>query len=148
MTTAEIRPASLHVYLSYRDAHAALVWLGEAFGFETTMQFPDDKGGIQHAELRRDEVAIVVFTADEDYDRLTRRGETVGHGIYVAVADEDVVRALFTTAIAAGADVVWQPDSTDWGNYRFRVVDPEGYEWTFGTHKPGEPVAASDQDWG
>lgn len=148
MTTSTNRPASLHAYLSYRDAPAALIWLGEAFGFETTMQFPDDKGGLQHSELRRDDVAIVVFTADEEYDRPTRRGETVGHGLYVAVADEAEVNRIHATAVQANATVVWEPGSTEWGNYRFRAVDPEGYEWTFGTHKPGEPVADwSDQEW-
>jgi hypothetical protein len=29
-------------------------------------------------------------------------------------------------------------------NYRCRVLDPEGFEWTFGTHWPGEPVA---EEW-
>lgn len=33
------------------------------------------------------------------------------------------------------------PELTDWGNYRCRVADIEGYEWTFGTHLPGEPVS-------
>jgi len=32
---------------------------------------------------------------------------------------------------------VWKPELTEWGNYRVRVADPEGYEWTFGTHRPG-----------
>ena len=29
--------ASLHAYLSYRDAPAALRWLADAFGFEVTI---------------------------------------------------------------------------------------------------------------
>jgi len=148
MTTSSNGPASLHAYLSYRDAPGALTWLGQAFGFETTMQFPDDKGGLQHSELRRDGVAIVVFSADQDYDRPSRRGETIGHGLYVALADEASVDAVYATAVRAEADVVWEPGTTEWGNYRFRVADPEGYEWTFGTHKPGEPAADwSDQEW-
>ncbi len=32
-----------------------------------------------------------------------------------------------------------EPGLTEWGNYRIRVADPEGYEWTFGTHRPGLP---------
>lgn len=30
-----------------------------------------------------------------------------------------------------------RPAPTEWGSSRFRVRDPEGYEWTFGTHRPG-----------
>ena len=56
--------------------------------------------------------------------------------------------AVYASSAAANAEVMWEPGTTEWGNYRFRVVDPEGYEWTFGTHKPGEPTADwSDQEW-
>jgi hypothetical protein len=34
------------------------------------------------------------------------------------------------------------PAQSEW-NYRCRVADPEGFEWTFGIHRPGEPR----QDW-
>jgi hypothetical protein len=58
------------------------------------------------------------------------------------------VDAAYASSAAVNADVVWEPGPTEWGKYRFRVVDPEAYEWTFGTHKPGEPAADwSDQEW-
>jgi len=135
--------ASLHAYLSYRDAPAALRWLADAFGFEVTMQYPDDRGGIMHAELRRGDVAIVVFSDDDGSAHPTRNGETVGHGLYLALASEAEVDAAYGRASAAGAEVIWKPEPTEWGNYRFRVLDPEGYEWTFGSHRPGQPAT----DW-
>ncbi|MFB9906364.1 VOC family protein [Allokutzneria oryzae] len=138
MTTETTRPAALHAYFSYRDAPAALRWLERAFGFETTSEFPDDKGGIMHAELRREDVAIIVFSDDgAGYDRCEQRGPTVGHGAYISVASKEAVDALYASAVAGGATVVWKPEATEWGNYRFRVLDPEGYEWTFGIHRPG-----------
>lgn len=141
MTENSARPASLHAYFSYRDAAAALRWLEEAFGFETTMEYPDDKGGIMHAEMRRDNVAITLFTDEEGYDKLARKGESVGHGSYVALGSEAEVDAVYASAVKAGAESVWTPDNTEWGNYRCRVADPEGYEWTFGTHLPGQPAS-------
>ncbi len=48
-----------------------------------------------------------------------------------------MVDAVFATAIEAGAIRVWEPAATRWGNYRCRVIDIEGYEWTFGTYGPG-----------
>jgi uncharacterized glyoxalase superfamily protein PhnB len=51
------------------------------------------------------------------------------------------VDAIHESAVAAGAESIWTPDTTEWGNYRCRVADPEGYEWTFGTHRPGLPAA-------
>lgn len=142
------RPDTLHAYFSYRDAPAALRWLERAFGFTATSEWPDDQGGIQHAELRRGDAAIVVFSDDAGYDRPVLKGQSVGHGAYVAVAAEADVDAVFASAKSAGATVVWEPQSTEWGNYRCRVLDPEGYEWSFATHRPGESQADwSEADW-
>ncbi len=134
---------TLHAYFGYRDAPAALDWLGRAFGFETTMRFGDDAGGIQHAELRLGDAAVFVFTDGERGEALPRRGETVGFGTYVWLADEAAVEAVHRRAVEAGAVDVLAPGATPWGNFRCRVADPEGYEWTFGTHRPGEPAG----DW-
>ncbi|MFC9254030.1 VOC family protein [Amycolatopsis thailandensis] len=142
MTETQERPASLHSYLAYHDAAKALRWLERAFGFETVMEYPDDKGLIQHSELRLGGASIIVFSAEEDYDRANRKGETVGHGLYVSLPTQEAVDAVFASAVEAGATTVWKPENTEWGNYRFRVDDLEGYEWTFGTHVPGEPT-----DW-
>ncbi|HET6287189.1 MAG TPA: VOC family protein [Amycolatopsis sp.] len=143
MTETQERLASLHSYLAYRDAPKALRWLERAFGFETTMEFADDEGVIQHAELRLGGAGIIVFSAEEDYDRPARKGETVGHGLYVSLPTQEAVDAVFASAVEAGAKPVWKPENTEWGNYRCRVDDLEGYEWTFGTHVPGEPQT----DW-
>ncbi|GAA0222037.1 VOC family protein [Saccharothrix mutabilis subsp. mutabilis] len=131
---------SLHVYLGYRDAGAAIDWLGRAFGFEATMRFPDERGGVAHAELRLGEAALMVFSDHDGYSRAPRRGDTSGQGVYLAVGDAGEVDALFERAVAEGAVPVWEPAGTEWGNHRFRVVDPEGFEWTFGTHRPGQPA--------
>jgi hypothetical protein len=35
------------------------------------------------------------------------------------------VDAAYASSAAVNADVVWEPGPTEWGKYRFRVVDPE-----------------------
>ncbi len=125
MTETPARPASLHAYFSYRDAPAALRWLERAFGFETTLEVPDGSGGIRHSELRRDDVAIMVFSDDGGYDRPALKGKTVGHGAYISVDEAAAVDAIFASAIQAGAAVVWEPEATEWGTYRCRLLDPE-----------------------
>lgn len=136
------RNASLHVYLAYREAPAALLWLERAFGFETTMAWPDENGGIQHAEMRRGDAAFSLFSGD--YERVAAQGETAGHGFWISLPDEAAVDAVFASARKEGATVILEPHGTEWGNYRCRVLDVEGYEWTFGTHRPGEP----QDEWG
>ncbi|MEU8221481.1 VOC family protein [Kribbella sp. NPDC048915] len=130
--------ATLYAYFGYRDAVGALRWLEKAFGFETSMEVPDGKGGIMHAEMRYGGVAFTLFTDEDGYDWPARKGDTVGHGLYLGFDTPDEVDAIFAKATAAGAETVWKPELSEWGNYRCRVVDPEGYEWTFGTHRPGQ----------
>lgn len=145
MSETTKRPASLHAYFSYRDAPAALRWLERAFGFATTLEFPDDAGGIMHAELRREDVAIMVFSADADYDRPALKGDSVGHGAYISLDTDAEVDAAYARAVEAGATVVWEAGGSEWGNYRCRVLDLEGYEWTFGTLHPGESSGDGSQ---
>lgn len=142
MTETTPRPTALHAYFGYRDAPAAIEWLERVPGFTTTMRFPDDHGGVMHAELRLGDAAIMVFSHEEGHERPPRKGDTAGSGAYLSVAEDDV-DAVHGRALQAGATVVWEPASTEWGNYRCRILDPEGFEWTFGTHRPGEPQA----DW-
>jgi uncharacterized glyoxalase superfamily protein PhnB len=53
--------------------------------------------------------------------------------IYVAVGDPDRHRAA---AVAGGANVVREPQDTDYGSREYSVRDPEGNLWSFGTYDP------------
>ncbi|ONI79844.1 glyoxalase [Actinosynnema sp. ALI-1.44] len=134
MTTQTV----LSAYFGYRDAVQAIDWLGKALGFEPTMQFPDEHGGIMHAELRLGDAAIVVFSDRDGYERAPRRGDTAGHGLYLSVDSEETVDRIYQQAVAEGATTIWAAGRSEW-NYRFRVADPEGFEWTVGTYRFGEP---------
>ena len=122
---------TMYPYLSYRDA-AALRFLEEAFGFTTTVRWDDPDGGVQHAEVAFGDGAVMMGTADHPAAPL--EGSSVGQGIYVYVEDID---AHFERARAGGARVVYPPEDTEWGTRRYRVLDPEGYEWSFGNYRPG-----------
>ncbi|VXC17742.1 hypothetical protein ARTHRO9AX_220156 [Arthrobacter sp. 9AX] len=40
-------------------------------------------------------------------------------------------------AVAAGGTSVIEPEDTEWGSRRARVLDPQGQEWSAGTYQPG-----------
>jgi uncharacterized glyoxalase superfamily protein PhnB len=124
---------TMYPYLSYRDAAAALRFLEEAFGFTTTVRWDDPDGRVQHAEVTFGDGAVMMGTAD--YPAAPPlEGSSVGQGIYVYVEDVD---AHFERARAGGARVVYPPEDTEWGTRPYRVLDPEGYEWSFGNYRPG-----------
>ena len=137
MTETTHHAAALYTYFGYRDAPAAIEWLGRVFGFETTMLFPDEDGGITHAELRLGDAVILVFSDRDGYHRPPRKGDTMGYGTYLCLPETTDIDAVYARALESGATPVWEPRSTEWGNYQSRVLDPEGFEWSFGTHRPG-----------
>ena len=122
-------------YFSYRDAAAALDWLETAFGFERTQDYRDDSGTVLHAELSFGDGRMMVGSGEPPAPTTSREDETSprAHGVYVVVDDVDASHAR---AVAAGARVVYPPEDTEFGTRRFRVLDPEGYEWSFGSYAP------------
>jgi uncharacterized glyoxalase superfamily protein PhnB len=122
-------------YLSYRDAAAALDWLETAFGFERTQDHRDDSGTVIHAELSYGDGRVMLGSGEPPADDPSREDESSprGHGIYVVVEDVD---ASHERAVAAGARVVYPPEDTEFGTRRHRVLDLEGYEWSFGSYAP------------
>jgi uncharacterized glyoxalase superfamily protein PhnB len=123
---------TMYPYLSYRDAASALRFLEEVFGFTTVVRRDAPDGPVQHAEATFDESAVMMGTADHQSAPL--EGASVGQGVYVFVEDVD---AHFERAWEAGARVAYEPEDTEWGTHRNGVLDPEGYEWSFGSYRPG-----------
>jgi uncharacterized glyoxalase superfamily protein PhnB len=119
--------------LGYRDPEGAIAWL-EALGFELLITWPYADGSIRHAELRLGDATVMIGGALQELQQPELRGRTVGHGTYVQTDD---VQGMYKAAIAAGATSVFEPEETEWGTERARVLDPEGYEWSFGNYEPG-----------
>ena len=120
-------------YFGYRDAAAALRWLADAFGFEEKQAFSDSDGAVMHAEMAFGGGVVMIGTGEPPAEGDAAATSPTGHGIYVVVDDVD---AHHERARAAGARIVYGPEDTDFGTRRYRVLDPEGYEWSFGTYSP------------
>lgn len=131
----------LAAYLSYRDAPAALGWLG-ALGFEVVRRVDGENGAVAHCEARLGDVVVMVASYDAEYVRAPLVGSSTGSGLYLAVDDGGTVDDLYRRGIAAGGASVTAPEQTEWGARRARLLDPEGGEWSFGTYSPGQP-----DDW-
>jgi uncharacterized glyoxalase superfamily protein PhnB len=122
--------------LRYRDAAAAIEWLGRAFGFEPRMVVDGPSGTVAHAELAYDGAVIMLGTArPPDADEYSAAAPPPGGtALYLAVEDPD---AHHERAVAAGAEVVRALNDTDYGSREYSVRDPEGNVWSFGTYRPG-----------
>ena len=134
-TRATVIPA-----LRYRDAKAAIEWLGRAFGFEAQLVVPGEGNQIVHAQLRFGDGMIMLGSVkDDEFGRLmTHPDETGGRETmtaYVVVADAD---AHYAQATAAGAKIVRDIQDEDYGGRGYSCRDLEGHLWNFGTYDPWE----------
>jgi len=124
--------------LRYRDAHAAIEWLGRAFGFEARMVVPDDEGGVAHAQLVGPSGMIMLGTQrDDEFGRWQHSPLDFGgvgtQSPYVVVDDAD---AVYERARAQGAEIVYDIRDEDYGGRGFTCRDPEQHLWSFGTYDP------------
>jgi uncharacterized glyoxalase superfamily protein PhnB len=124
---------AIYPSLRYRDTRAAIDWLGAAYGFTEKAAHADADGIIRHAELRVPSGGIVMLgTEPEGGD--PRWGVHAGMSwVYISVHDPD---SLHDRALAAGAEIVREPQDTDYGSREFSTRDPEGNIWSFGTYAP------------
>ena len=111
--------------MSYRDADAAIEFLQRAFGAEPHAVYRDDNGGVRHAELRLGNGMVMLGPAES----------AQGGGVYVVVPDPD---GHCARAREAGAEILREPNDTDYGSREYGARDPEGLAWHFGTYQPFE----------
>jgi uncharacterized glyoxalase superfamily protein PhnB len=123
--------------LRYRQAAPAIDWLCKAFGFERRMVVPADGGKIAHAELTLGNGMIMLGDVKTEYGGFVRAPEpperVVTQGIYVVVADVD---GHYARAKAAGAEILLDLKTQDYGGRDYTARDLEGHIWTFGTYDP------------
>ena len=124
--------------LRYRDAHAAIDWLCQVFGFERHAVYEGAPGTIGHAELTLNGGMIMLGShKDDEYGRGFKSPGELGNvetrSAYVVVPDAE---AVYARAQAAGAPVVRPIQDTPYGSREFTVKDPEGDSWSVGTYDP------------
>jgi uncharacterized glyoxalase superfamily protein PhnB len=117
--------------LNYDDAHAAIAFLVDAFGFQETAVHNDEKGRVAHAELRWPEGGGVML-GDADEENEFSKMPTGCASVYVVTDEPD---AIYKRATVAGAELVRELRDEDYGSRGFSVRDPEGNIWSFGTYR-------------
>ncbi|WP_208350427.1 VOC family protein [Pseudaestuariivita rosea] len=112
-------------YFSFADGAAAIEFLEKAFGFEIIQRQDAEDGTLIHCEMRYGDGVVMMGT-----DAGRAKGSP---GVYVVVED---VQAHHDRAMKHGARIVYGPEQTEWGTWRYRALGPEGHEFTFGTYSP------------
>jgi len=130
-------PANIIPTLKYVDAPRMIDWLCRAFGFEKQAVYADGET-VHHAQLTFGGGMIMLGSASDDsFGRLQKPpagpDAPVTQSAYIIVPDADAHHAR---AVAAGARVVRELKTEDYGGRGYSCRDPEGQLWNFGTYDP------------
>ena len=128
----EAPPPTVWPTLQARDALGLIDFLERAFGFRRVVVMTDGDR-VVHSELAWPEGGGIMLGSQKTEGHWQQQPGTFG--AYVVCSDTD---ALYERAKAAGATIVMEPTTTDYGSRDFIATDPEGNSWSFGTYR-GEP---------
>ena len=127
----------------YRDPMAALKWLEQAFGFETSMLVTDAAGAVGHAEMSFAGGKIGVggeLASPEILGPAAMKSPASMGGAgsqFIRVALQEGIDEHCARARAAGARITQPPTDQFYGARVYRALDPEGHVWCF-----DQPIAA------
>jgi uncharacterized glyoxalase superfamily protein PhnB len=124
--------------LRYRNAPAAIEWLCKVFGFERQLVVPGENNTILHAQLKLGGGMIMLGSvSDTPFGKLMKQPDEIGgyetQCPCVIVPDAD---AVYARVKAAGAEIVQDIKTEDYGGRGFGCRDLEGHLWYVGTYDP------------
>jgi uncharacterized glyoxalase superfamily protein PhnB len=136
LTNRSAPPATVTPVLVYPDVRAAVAWLEGAFGFGERVRI----GDAHRAQMRVGEDGAIVV-ADVRRDQVAPSGGIVSQIVKLRIPDVD---AAFSRALEAGARVLEEPTTWEYGERSCVVEDLAGHRWELTqTIRDVEP-----EDWG
>jgi uncharacterized glyoxalase superfamily protein PhnB len=131
----DTRPAVVPVVF-YQDPIAAMRWLEQAFGFETTTLVTDAEGRVGHAEMdfRGSPVEIGGEWAGPPLGGAAMKSPASLGGVgtqFLRISLDEGLDAHCAHARAAGARITQDPEDQFYGARTYRAMDPEGHIWNF-----------------
>lgn len=123
---------SITPHIVVQGAERAAAFYREAFGAEEVSRIPTPDGRLMSVELRIGDGSL--HLADEFEEMGVLAPPTIGGTAVVlalAVADAE---AVFTQAVAAGAEVRQPLQDMFWGDRHGQLDDPFGHRWNIDQH--------------
>lgn len=123
----------------YRDAHAGIDWLVRVFGFHKQAVYDGSDGRVMHAQLTYGNGMLMLGSTggDNAHAKHSVQPDEVGDretaGLCLIVEDCD---AMYARAKSAGAEIVVELHTPEYGGKAFNCKDPEGHVWWVGSYNP------------
>ena len=114
-------PKNIYSVLRYRDAHAAIDFLCDAFGFERHAVYESEDGAVEHAQLAHGGGMVMLSTERDDDDRGYGK-HTNQNWIYVVVVDSD---AHYERAKTANTTIIRELKNQNYNSHNYSTKNPK-----------------------
>ncbi len=125
--------------LRYQDAHAAIDWLCQVLGFTRHAIFEGPNHTIAHAQLTFGSGMVMLGSASnqgESAQHMAQPSEIAGRETVALCLIAEEAAPLYDRAVAAGAEILMDLRTMDYGGKAFTVRDPGGHIWAIGEYDP------------
>ena len=120
----------LFAYLRVQDAPKAIDFYRVAFGAVEKFRLAEPSGRIGHAEL---ELGGTTLMLSDEYPEFGIYGpKTIGGTSATLHLHVDDADAMIRRAVAAGAEILREPQDQFYGERSGTLRDPFGHEWNIG----------------
>ena len=125
--------------LYYLDPAQAIDWLRRPFGLELRLEVEGEAARIEHCELTYGDGVVMLgspLDKAETFPYMRSPRQLDGANTQSMMVYVDDVEAHCARARVAGATIVKEPTTTDygpdyWTDRGYECVDPEGHHWWF-----------------
>ncbi len=126
--------------LCYKKAPEAIEFLCKAFGFTKHVVHQEEDGTIPHAQLKFGNAMIMVSSEkNNEFGKLVctpiSNNDMNTMSPYIILEDKDM-EAHYLNSKTAGAEIVSELKTEEYGGQVYSCKDPEGYLWNFGSYDP------------
>jgi uncharacterized glyoxalase superfamily protein PhnB len=141
MSSSVLQGSTIIPCLRYRDAHAAIDWLCQAFGFTRQAVYENERGGVEHAQLTYGNGMIMLGEVrDNDFGQhIVQPADLDGRETQCPCVIVANCKSHYQQAVAAGATIIDDYSEKDYGGAGYSCRDPEGHLWYFGSYDPWQP---------
>ncbi|HTQ62219.1 MAG TPA: VOC family protein [Candidatus Solibacter sp.] len=121
-----VPPDTVLPHVVYQDLVGAIAWLNAAFGFREHYRYGAPSG----AQVHLGNAWMMLRQAREGSASPAKLG-CATQSLTVFIED---VEAHYQRAKAAGAKIVEEPHTTEYGEFQYGAEDLEGHHWLFARH--------------
>jgi uncharacterized glyoxalase superfamily protein PhnB len=124
--------------IRYQHAREAMSWLCDVIGFDVFLEVPGNDNKIEHARLTLGSSMVMLASLGRDglFESKFKTPQTVKCNTQCTSLFVEDPSVIYNRALAAGANIIQEIESFEFGGETFIFEDIESHIWVITSHDP------------